>query len=318
MSTDLTVCVKSVRAEAVGVNSYELVAVDGGELPLFSPGAHIQLQLGNGMSRHYSLCNDAIERHRYKIAVGLSANSRGGSTYVHEQLRQGDRLTVSPPRNHFPLIEDGEHYEFIAGGIGITPILPMILWCEAKGKSWRLHYLAKSRAGAAFLDVLEQLPPRGQHLHFRDEHGGVRLDINAVVQAIPPAAHLYCCGPAGLMTQVRDTAAGRPSGLVHFEWFEAAVHEESASAGAFTVLARRSGLSLEVPADKSILETLEEAGLLPPYSCREGICNSCETRVLGGIPEHRDQVLSDAEKAANQTMLICVSRSKTPVLELDI
>ncbi len=316
--SELTLRISAINAEAKDILSFELVSFDGQDLPPFAPGAHLEVQLANGLLRHYSLSNDCSERHRYVIGVGLSLTSRGGSRHLHGGLRVGDKLICSLPRNHFPLIENAERYDFIAGGIGITPILAMARWCEANGKHWHLHYLTRSRLRAAFYEVLQNLAPHRVSFHFLDEHDGQPLDLEHALTQIPAHSHIYCCGPDPLMKRVKAGTDQRPAGRAHFEWFAVAAPAAASAETGFTLVARRSGITVRVPAEQSILQVLEENGLCVPFSCREGLCSSCETPVLAGTPDHRDLVLSDRQKASNLTMMICVSRSKTAVLELDV
>ncbi|AMO76105.1 PDR/VanB family oxidoreductase [Pseudomonas citronellolis] len=313
----LDAVITAINAEAKDVLSFELADPQGRDLPPFEPGAHLEVYLPNGLIRHYSLCNDFRERDRYKIGVGLSPQSRGGSRLLHGGLKVGGKLRISAPRNNFPLLENGDHYSFIAGGIGITPILAMIHWCVANEKPWTLHYLARSRLRAAFYEELQELGAGNLSLYFLDENGGQPLDIESTVAAMPAYSHIYCCGPAPLMERVEDAAKSRPSENVHFEWFSGKTQETSNNRG-FKIILNSTGEELDVPAEKSILEALEDNGHFVPFSCREGLCSSCETRVLSGTPEHRDFVLSDAAKAEGKSMMICVSRAKSDTLELDI
>ncbi|WP_193076007.1 PDR/VanB family oxidoreductase [Pseudomonas sp. FME51] len=318
MSALLEVVINAISAEARHILALELTDPHGHELPPFSPGAHLEIHLPNGLIRHYSLHNDWRERQRYCVGVGLAVNSRGGSRLVHGSLRVGDRLRIAAPRNNFPLVEDGQRYDFIAGGIGITPILAMVRWCQANGKDWHLHYLARSRLRAAFLEEFQQLDSSRVSHHFLDENAGQSCDIGNLIANIPLDSQIYCCGPTPLMERVQECCSGRPVDHVHFEWFSAARAIVPADNDAFSVVIHSTGASYIIPPDRSILDVLEDNGVQVPFSCREGICASCETRVLSGIPEHHDYVLSDAEKASGRSMLICVSRAKTPVLELDI
>lgn len=192
----LDAVIAQIHAEGKDVLSFELVDPQGRELPSFEPGAHLEVHLPNGLIRHYSLCNDYRERNRYQIGVGLSAQSRGGSRLLHGSLKTGERLRISAPRNNFPLVTDGAHYSFIAGGIGITPILAMIRWCLANEKPWTLHYLARNRLRAAFYEELLALGGEQVKFHFLDEHDGQPLDIEHTVAAMPAYTHIYCCGPA--------------------------------------------------------------------------------------------------------------------------
>jgi vanillate O-demethylase ferredoxin subunit len=290
-------------------------------LPPFTAGTHIDLHLANGLVRSYSLCNSQEEQHRYVVAINRHLQSRGGSSFIHDTLKSGDRIKISPPRNNFALVEDAHHVVFIAGGIGITPIFSMIQRLEKLGRSWELHYSARLRQTCAFKDrieILEQQRPGRVHFNFDQEPGGKMTDIKAVISMVPADAHLYCCGP-NPMLQAFEAAAnelGRPKGQVHVEYFTA--KEEAAVAGGFTVVLARSKKSFEIMPGKTILDTLVENDVDVPSSCKEGICGTCETPVLEGIPDHRDSVLSPEDQATNRTMMICCSGSKTAKLVLDL
>lgn len=318
MANELMLKIVAIKAEAKDVLSFELADPLRQDLPSFTPGAHVEIHLPNGLTRHYSLCNDPCETNRYVIGVGLSIQSRGGSKLMHGLMRVDDTIRVSPPRNHFPLVTSAQRYDFIAGGIGITPILSMVKWCQAHQKDWHLHYLARNRLRAAFYEELQELAPERVSYHFLDEQNGQPSNIDSLVSSLPFSSHIYCCGPVGLMERVQASAVDRPADNVHFEWFNAAPEIPTEQNDHFTVVARASGLTLDVPPEKSILQVLEENGVNVPFSCREGLCSSCETRVIAGTPDHRDMVLSQADKASNETILICVSRSNSEILELDI
>jgi len=311
--------VSRVRAEAKDILSLELTSATGDELPPFTPGSHLELSLGNGQTRHYSLLNDPAERYRYVIAVGLTADTRGGSRFIHETVRQGDSLKASFPRNNFPLDENAEHYCFVAGGIGITPILSMIRWCHSRGKDWRLIYAARNRVRAAFYEDLLELDSSRISFHFTDEQKGSRLGVGDLLLTLRPDEQLYCCGPDPLMQAVKKE--GEPiAERLHFEWFVPPELPELVQSDTenFEVVLSRSGQRLRVGPDQTILEAVEAEGIDAPFSCRAGICGSCEVGVIAGTPEHRDFILSDEEKAANNCMMICVSRSVGPSLELDL
>lgn len=266
--------------------------------------------------RHYSLCNDARERNRYVVAVGRVQDGRGGSQSVHEGVRVGATLVVQAPRNNFPLVEEAGHYRFIAGGIGITPILSMIRWCEAHNKNWSLLYCTRSRQRTAFLEELKAFGDRVR-FHFDDEEGGP-LDVASALAHPLPNEHVFCCGPKPLMLAVESHCEGRDPSHVHFEWFSAKeIAHDASTSRPFTVVLRQSGVTLDVPADRSILETMEDHGFSVPFSCREGLCRTCETTLCAGEADHRDHVLSDAERGEQRSILICVSRARSQVLELD-
>lgn len=324
-SASLVAVVSRVTCEAKDVVVLDLESGSKSELPPFQPGAHVEIYLPNGMVRHYSLCNDSRERTRYRIGVGLSPGSRGGSSFIHQSVKAGASLSISQPRNNFPLLSNASEYCFIAGGIGITPILSMIHWCLANDKRWQLFYCARSRQRAAFYEEIEALVGAAARkpvaYHFDDEQRGRLFDVEAVLRDCPAAAHIYCCGPTPMMEAVQAAAASRPAENVHFEWFTtrpAALAAAPAAERAFTVVLHRTGRQFVVPPGMSILDVLEQNNVAVPCSCREGLCGTCETRVVAGEPEHRDHVLSHTARATNETMMICVSRARSEVIELDI
>ena len=318
MPQDLQVVVASRHSETEQVDVFELRALGGGELPAFTAGAHVDLHLPNGLVRSYSLTNDQDERDRYVIGVSRDAASRGGSRYLHEQVQVGSVLTLDGPRNHFPLEEGAARSIFIAGGIGITPILSMTRRMEKLGLSWLLHYCARTRSHAAYLDYLRAASAfeHGRvRLHF-DQECGRLLDVDAVVAGAEPGTQIYCCGPTAMLAGFERAMARRPDCVGHVEYF--ANGTAAAIAGGFEVALARSGRSIVVAPGKSILDALLEAGIEAPHSCREGVCGTCETRVLEGEPDHRDLVLSQAEHASCKLMMICVSGCKGKKLVLDM
>jgi len=326
MSTDLNVKVTARREEAAGVISLELRAADGRTLSPFSAGAHIDVQLpvhdahGRHLVRQYSLCNDPAEQDRYVIGVGRDPNSRGGSAWLHERLNVGDLLQISTPRNHFALNESATHSVLVAGGIGITPLLAMGRRLSALGRQWTLYYCVRTPERAAFLEELRTLPARLVPV-FDGGPGGQPLDLAKVIAEAPADAHLYCCGPAALMEAFERAAAGRPQQQVHVEWFKPrapAQQIEVQGERAFDIALARGGMTLHVPAGKSILDVLIEAGVAIPHSCCDGVCGSCETRVIEGVPEHRDAVLLGDAANSTDRMMVCVSRSAGPHLTLDL
>jgi tetrachlorobenzoquinone reductase len=317
----IEVLVKAVTNEAQGINAWEFQSVSGQELPPFTAGAHIDLQLSNGMVRSYSLCNSQDDRHRYVVAINKDPASRGGSKFIHETLRPGDRLKITPPRNNFPLVEDAKHVVFIAGGIGITPMFGMIQRLEKLGRSWEIFYSARVQEMCAFKSALEELEAKKAgrvHLNFDQAPGGKMLDLNALISRLPADAHYYCCGPNPMLKAFEGAcaAAGRPQVQVHVEYFTA--KEEASVEGGFTVVLQRSGKSFEIPPGKTILDTLLDNKIDVPFSCMQGVCGTCEIKVLEGIPDHRDSVLTPDEQASNKTTMICCSGSKSPKLVLDL
>jgi tetrachlorobenzoquinone reductase len=312
--------VRSVSWEAESVLGFELAPPEPNTLlPPFDAGAHIDLHLGNGQQRSYSLTNTPGERQRYCIAVNKDAASRGGSRWVHEALRPGALLTISAPRNNFALNESATHSVLIAGGIGITPILGMIRRLAALGRPWRLHYAARTRAHAAFVETLRELADASAgsvEFNFDQEPGGHVLDLAGIVAALPADAHLYCCGPLGLLAAFEKASSALPRERVHVEYF--AAKDAPATDGGFSVRLQRSGKTVMVRPGQSILDSVIAIGIEPPWSCREGVCGTCETRVIEGVPDHRDLVLSAADHAANDRMMICCSGAKTATLVLDL
>lgn len=306
--------IKSVTWEAPSIVSYDLRPLEGGDLPSFNAGAHIDLALPNGLVRSYSLLNAQTERHRYVIAVQKDRASRGGSSWVHENLRAGDVLSVSAPRNNFPLDETAKTSIFIAGGIGITPILSMIERLSAIGRDWELVYCTRTRAGTPFFESLAAMP--GVRFNLDEELGGKLLDIDALVKTAPGNAHFYCCGPIPMLDAFERATQNVERERVHVEYFTA--KEPPAIEGGFTVVLAKSGRELPVPPGKTILDTLRDVGFDMRFSCTEGVCGTCETRVLEGIPDHRDRILTDAERNANKKMMICCSGSKSERLVLDL
>ncbi|WP_306336183.1 PDR/VanB family oxidoreductase [Streptomyces sp. KL118A] len=302
--TELDLLVRRMTWEAQGVLSVELVHPDGKPLPAWEPGAHLDVLVG-GQVRQYSLCGDPRDAASYRIGVLNEPSSRGGSRYVHTQLRPGQRVTVSEPRNHFAL-EDAPGYVFVAGGIGITPVLAMAREAARRGTPWRLVYGGRTRDSMAFTEELAAL---GGVLTLvpQDELGHIDLAdaLGGGDRGLPEGTLVYCCGPEPLLAAVE---AACPAERLRVERFAAPAVERSGDDAAFEVECRRSGVTLSVGPDTSVLAAAEAAGLSVHSSCRDGICGSCETRVLDGTPDHRDFLLSEAEHAANASMMICVSR----------
>jgi len=320
MSTTLNAFVHTLRFEADDIISVELRPAPGAaEFPAFSAGSHIDLHLPNGMERSYSLCNPSEDRNRYVVGVLRDRASRGGSRCVHEQLRVGMRLPISAPRNNFPLHEDAKHTVLIAGGIGVTPILCMARRLQAVGASFEVMYFSRSRQSAAFVDELQAL---GMPLtmHFDDEKGGPP-DLHALLAARAPDAgtHYYACGPTVMLDAFEKFCAELGHENAHIERFAAVEVAASADArSSYTVELARSGRTFTITPEKSLLDTLLDAGMDVDHSCCEGVCGSCETRVLAGEPDHRDSILSAKERATNKVMMICVSGCKSPTLTLDL
>jgi vanillate O-demethylase ferredoxin subunit len=314
----LQVVVVDRTEEAEGVISLELKDGAGRQLPPYEPGAHVDIHLPNGMIRQYSLSNFQPNPDTYEIAIGLAECSRGGSRHIHAAVKPGDTLVISAPRNNFALADTAESYVFIAGGIGITPIVSMIRWCEMNRKDWSLLYCARSRNRAAYLRQLIGIGKRRIRQHFDDEMDGRHPDLVEYLGCLTENDLVYCCGPEQLMAAVASAAALHPRTGLHFERFSASLGAKQSASDAFALRLKRSGTELHVAPDTSILETLEAAGMAVPFSCREGLCRTCETGVVSGTPEHRDYVLSEEERSSNRSMMICVSRCSGGILELDL
>jgi tetrachlorobenzoquinone reductase len=309
----------AITPVARDTNLYTFQRTDGAALPAYKPGAHIDLHLPNGLIRQFSLVVPNTDPTSYVVGVKRDENSRGGSRYIVEQMKVGDEIKISAPRNTFPLVADAEHVVLFAGGIGITPIWCMAQELAALGRSFKLYYACRSRADMAFVDELEKLDAKLRHLHFDDTAGGV-LDMAAAIAETPAGAHLYCCGPNPMLKAFEAATAGRPRNLIHVEYFTP--KEEAAGGegklGGFWVELARSGEEYFIPEGKKILEVLYEAGVDVDYSCELGICGACETKVISGIPEHHDSVLSEEEQAENTKVMICCCGCKTERLVLDM
>jgi vanillate O-demethylase ferredoxin subunit len=306
---------------APDTSCFEFRPVDDAPLARFTAGAHVDLILPNGVRRSYSLCNPQGETHRYVVGVKKASPSRGGSIYVHDQLRVGAEIEISPPRNHFPLVESAAHFVLIAGGIGITPIWSMIQRLVALGASWELHYASRTRKDAAFLDELERQMARETSrlsLAFSREGEGRRLDLDEIVAAAPPGSHFYACGPAQMIRAYERATDHVPCEQVHLERFSAADTAVQSGSAGFEIILARSDRTLQVPADKSILDVLLDDGVEVPFSCMDGVCGSCKIPVLEGMPDHRDVVLDAEERDLSRTIMVCCSRAFSERLVLDL
>jgi len=310
--------VHTLRHEAQDIISVDLRPVTGTALPAFTPGAHIDLHLPGDLVRSYSLCNEAGATDRYVVGVLRDRASRGGSRAVHEQLRIGQSLTISAPRNHFPLDESAAHSVLVAGGIGITPLLCMACRLSQLGRSYEVLYFARSRGAAAFTQVLQSLGAR-VHWHFDDEAGGAP-DLKALLaQRKAEGTHFYACGPTPMLDAFEASCAELGLAHAHLERFSAKPVADADDAQThYRVELRKSGLTFEVQAGQTLHEKLIELKVDVSWSCEEGICGSCETRVLEGQVDHRDMVLTPAEQAANKAMMVCVSGCKSERLVLDL
>ncbi len=310
----MQVRVQSIHYGTHDTHLYELEPTQGIALPPAEPGAHIALHLPAQMVRQYSLLRHAERPARYAIGVKRDPSSRGGSRYIHEALRVGDLIDIEPPRNNFPLQQDAKRTLLIAGGIGITPMLCMWKRLRDLGREVRLVYACRSRRDALFLDEIAHDP--SVTLRFDDEHDGAHLDIESLLADLDPRTHLYCCGPTPMLRGFEALAQGWPAAQVHVEYFSAS--QEQATAGGFVLKLARSDRAVPVSAGQTILQALRDAGVDTPSSCEEGICGACEVKVLSGVPDHRDAVLSQPERDANDKMMICCSGSKTPELVIDL
>jgi vanillate O-demethylase ferredoxin subunit len=320
----LQVRVTRKTMDAQDIATLELASIDevGQPLPPFSAGSHVDVHLPNGMVRQYSLCNNPAEQHRYLIGVLRDAGSRGGSVAVHEQIDEGTRLQISPPRNHFPLAAEATHSILMAGGIGVTPTLCMAERLAAIGASFELHYCTRSIERTAFRDRILASPfSSNVHFHFDDGDEGQKLRLRELLEKSRHfrGVHLYVCGPQGFMDWVIAVAReiGWPSSQLHFEYFGADVPKSEADAD-FDVQIASSGQLFRVRVDQSVVQALAEHGVEVETSCEQGVCGTCLTRVLQGVPEHRDHYLTPQEQAANDQFLPCCSRSRSPVLVLDL
>ena len=306
--------------QAQDICSFELARVDGAPLPAFAARAHNDVHQPGGQIRQYSLCNHPDENHRDLIGVHKDPASRGGSQAMHEQIQVGRTLSISEPHNLFPLSEDARRSLLFAGGIGITPILCMAERLHQLGAEFELHYCARSIERAAFIERLRAAPFAARvHLHFDDGDAEQRLDAAELLADPDAGTHLYVCGPGGFMAHVLDTAKaqGWAEERAHREYFAAAPvnHDND---GSFAVQLSSSGQIIQIPADQSVAEALEAAGVLIPLSCEQGICGTCLTGVLAGEPEHRDLYLNEEEQARNDQFTPCCSRAKSPLLVLDL
>ena len=322
MSSAQTLQVRVARkaVEAEDIVTLELVATDGKALPAFSAGSHVDVHLPNNITRQYSLCNDPQETHRYLIGVLRDPASRGGSQAVHELVKEGDVLTISAPRNHFGLVHEAKKSLLLAGGIGVTPILCMAERLAITGAEFEMHYATRAPARTAFRARIAaaSFAPRVQ-FHFDDGAADQKLDLPRLLAQREAGTHLYVCGPKGFMDAVLGTARaqGWPEAQLHFEFFGADVAKSDNDAS-FEIKLASSGRIVMVPKDKTVTQALAEAGVEILMSCEQGVCGTCLTRVLEGVPDHKDSYLTPEEQAANDQFLPCCSRSKTPQLVLDL
>lgn len=306
--------VTAVRDVALDIRAFDLAPADRRPFAPYEPGAHIDVHTPGGPVRQYSLCGDPQAPRSYTIAVKQEPGSRGGSRSMHASLEVGAAIGIAGPRNHFPLSRSARRLVFIAGGIGITPIYAMIQAAAREGREWELAYCARSRAHAAFHDEIRALPGGRVVPYFSEVP---TLDAGAMLYEVRGGTHVYCCGPQGLMQAVSQATRHWPGTCVHFEYFSAPATDWPPNRP-FEVELARSGLVLQVPADRTILQVVREHGIDVHSACEEGVCGTCETRMLGGEAEHRDVLLTEREKGLHRTMMICVSRARSGRLVLDL
>lgn len=298
---------------ARGTKLYEFTREDGSPLPAATAGSHIDVYLPNGLTRQYSLILESQTSSTYAIAVKEDRTSRGGSRFMHNELKAGAKLQIGTPRNHFPLMESGKHSVLIAGGIGITPILSMLYRLKSLGRSFELHYACRARDDMAFFDQLQGMPSVDLHL---DLERGVVLDLGVIRRNAPTESHFYCCGPLPMLEDFEKSTCGLPEDYVHVEYFSP--KQGGATAGGFKIELARTKTTLFVKPGQRIIDALHAAGVNVPMSCEQGICGSCETRVLAGVPDHRDQILTDAERRDGKSMMVCCSGCLSESLVLDV
>lgn len=314
-----TVRIEQIAFEATGILRYVFVDPDGGLLERFEAGAHIDVHIGDDGIRQYSLCGAPENSRQYEIAVLRDEQGQGGSVALHEQFRAGDTVTISVPRNHFPLSEHASRHLLLAGGIGVTPMIAMIRELEAKGRNYEMHYCTRSPATTAFMPFLASRIEQGLvHIHHDNGNPAQGLDISALLQEQVEGTHLYFCGPGGFMEAVKTASSHWKNDTVHFEYFAAPVKsaELTAADTPFVVCIKDTGARFDVPVGKSIVAVLRENGFPVDTHCEDGYCGTCLTRYVEGEPDHRDVVL-DAEDRS-QFMLICCSRAKSKEIVLDI
>jgi vanillate O-demethylase ferredoxin subunit len=318
--TLLELRVKQIKMEAEGINSFEFVSMDGAPLPPFTAGSHIDVYAGPGVIRQYSLCNAPSENHRYVIAVLKDPKGRGGSVVVHENLKAGDTVRVSLPRNNFKLKRLNRKIVLLAGGIGITPMKAMAHQLESEGLAYEMYYCSKGPEYAAFHTELEALAEFGNvKFHFDKGDSKNSLDIASILKNPEDECDLYCCGPGGFMEACRVASEHWPSGSVHFEHFKPPakpMDAEAVVAGGFIAEIASTGEKLEVAPGQSLAEVLIEAGYPVETSCQSGLCGTCKTRYLSGEVDHQDFILDDSER--HEYLTTCVSRAVSETLLLDL
>ena len=314
--TTLPLQILQIRLETADTASFDLVAADEQLLPPFTAGAHINVQIPGGPQRSYSLVNAPSERRYYRITVKRDPASQGGSAWFHDKARVGAQLQVSLPANDMALEEEAPLNVFIAGGIGITPMMSMIERLQQRGGQWQLHYSARTPQLMPFRTALQRLDANDQiQLYFTGE-GAARMDMERIVRSTPAQAHLYACGPAGLIDDFIAATQERSPQTVHYERFSAV--KPAATTGGFALKLLRDGRTLQVSQGQSILDVLLDANIDVQYACTQGVCGTCRLNVADGMPDHRDDYLSDEDKAANNCIIACCSGSHSAMLVLDL
>jgi vanillate O-demethylase ferredoxin subunit len=320
VSAGLAVRVARKTNEAIDICSFELVEANGRGLPVFSAGSHIDVTVAEGLTRQYSLCNDPAESHRYLIAVLRDPGTRGGSAGMHDEIQVGDTLAISAPKNHFQLAHEAKKSLLLAGGIGVTPILCMAERLGVTGADFEMHYCTRSKDRTAFLDRIAASGYASKvQFHFDDGPLSQKFDAAGRLASPEPGTHLYVCGPKGFMDAVLGTARARgwPESQLHYEFFSAEV-APSADDETFEVQIASSGRIVVVPKDQTVVHALAAAGIEVQTSCEQGVCGTCITRVLEGVPDHKDLYFTPQEQAKNDQFTPCCSRAKSKRLVLDL
>ncbi|MGD9785479.1 MAG: 2Fe-2S iron-sulfur cluster-binding protein [Hyphomicrobiaceae bacterium] len=314
----LQVRVARITQEAEGIRAFELVSLVGDLLPPFTAGAHIEVHIEPGVIRSYSLSSDPADRSHYEIAVLREEGGRGGSRFMHDRVREGDVLTISEPKNHFPLAgREARVHLLVAGGIGVTPMMAMIAELERKGARWHMHYLTRNSGRTAFRLRLAPLIAAGKvTLHHDNGDPQSGPGVASLLSDFEIGTHLYYCGPPGFMTACSNALEAWPPHAIHREYFAAPVGVDHGENTAFEIKLKSTGQTLSVPAEKSIVEVLAEAGVIVETDCKDGYCGTCITRYVSGQPEHRDTVLSEKERKSY--VMVCCARARSGVLELDL
>ena len=307
----------SRQDQGAGIAVFDLAATSGEMLPSFSAGAHVDVHVNENIVRQYSLCNPPGESNSYRIGVLNDPNSRGGSLQIHQEFQPGKLIKISEPRNHFSLDETQGRIVLAGGGIGITPLIAMAYELTSMGKKFELHYCTRTRGAGAFVDELKREFPGSVFFHYDDEDKSQLFDPKTTFEPYDKSLHIYVCGPTGFMDWVISSAKSLdyPSPQIHFEYFSADV---DTTGNAFEVYCAESDVTVQVQEGQSIVSALKEVGVKVDVSCEEGVCGTCITDVLEGEPDHRDHFLNDEEKAENDQMALCCSRSKSNRLVLDI